>query len=213
MKHLKTYLLYAMVAIAAALVGYFLSAPQSNPETAAEEIPLEGGTALLHHQRAFPSMNLVDYNGKDFTNARLNGKWSLFFFGYTHCPDICPTTLATMAQLKKLLGESGNDVQIVFVSVDPERDQLEHLKNYVTYFHPDFLGVTGTPANLLELTKPLGIIYRKVQGEGESDYLVDHSANVIVSAPNGDWAAIFRAPHTPEIMFSDLERLKAGYQP
>jgi protein SCO1/2 len=114
------------------------------------------------------------------------GKVVLIYFGYTFCPDVCPTNLAMMAQaLNALSEEELQQVQGVFVSVDPERDSLEHLATYTDHFHPSIVGVTGAPDNLLGIAQRYGSIYRKVEGEPGEDYLVDHSSNTYVVAPDG----------------------------
>lgn len=116
----------------------------------------------------------------------LRGKVVLIYFGYTFCPDICPTNLAMMAQaLNALSAEELQRVQGVFVSVDPERDSLEHLAAYTDHFHPAIIGVTGSPEELARIAKQYGAAYRKVEGESEGGYLVDHSSNTFVVAPDG----------------------------
>lgn len=210
-----TPLLYAVVALIAIAIGFYLGLPSGHDEPPTPSITLEGGTALIEHGKPFPGFSLSDFDGQVFDNARLQDRWTMMFFGYTHCPDICPATLSLMRQMVEQMDEAAKDtLQIVFVSVDPERDTLEHLKNYVTYFHPDFLGVTGDEQALLDLTRQLGIVYRKVEVDSDnSGYLVDHSGSIIVAAPNGDWAAVFSMPHVPEVMIRDLASLKQYLEP
>ena len=122
------------------------------------------------------------------------GKVVLIYFGYTFCSDICPTNLALMSQaLNGMTDDELTQVQGLFVSVDPERDKVATLKKYAQHFHETMLGVTGSPAELAEIAKRYGAAYRKVEGESEGGYLVDHSSNTYVIAPDGSLHAIL--PH------------------
>jgi protein SCO1/2 len=162
---------------------------------------------LLPELRPLSPFSLLDQRGETYDNSRLRGHWTLLSFGYTHCPDICPTTLAEMAHLKQSLDQLGMQApyEIGFVSVDPERDTPDRLAEYVTYFDPDFLGVTGSPEALTDLTRPLGIMYRKVITEGSAmNYVMDHSASLILIDPQGRYRALFSPPHDPAIMAEDI---------
>jgi len=129
---------------------------------------------------------LTDHNGRPVTLASFKGKLVVLFFGYTHCPDVCPTTLSDMAQAMKLMRpEDAGKVQVLFVSVDPERDTPETLKVYVPYFHPGFLGLYGTPEQVAQAAREFKIIYRKHVEPGATGYLVDHSAGSYVLDRNG----------------------------
>ena len=161
----------------------------------------------LPELRPLAPFSLVDQLGETYDNNRLLGQWTLLSFGYTHCPDICPTTLAEMARMKQSLDSLGMQTpyEIGFVSVDPERDTPERLAEYVAYFDPEFFGVTGSPEALTALTRPLGIMYRKVITEGSAmDYVMDHSASLILIDPEGRYRALFSPPHDPAIMAQDI---------
>jgi len=137
-----------------------------------------------------------DWAGGDhFTNQNLQGKWTLFFIGYTFCPDICPTTLAQLDSIyPKLTAQPYNDIQIVFVSVDPNRDKAEQLAEYVHYFNAEFIGVTSTHKQLWPFVQNLGLIYSIVdKGVAEPSYLVDHSASIVLINPKGEHQASFQA--------------------
>jgi len=122
------------------------------------------------------------------------GKVVLIYFGYTFCSDVCPTNLALMAQaLNEMTDEELSHVQALFVSVDPERDKVETLKKYAQHFHDTMLGVTGSPAEIAEIAKRYGSAYRRVEGESAGGYLVDHSSNTYVIAPDGSLHTIL--PH------------------
>jgi protein SCO1/2 len=132
----------------------------------------------------------------------LKGKWSFVFFGYTHCPDVCPTTLTEMAQAHEILANTPGilrNTQFVFVSIDPERDTPEMLADYVAYFNPDFVGATGTPTELKKLTKQLDIKFNK--GDiTESGYAMNHSSAALLIDPQGRYYARFSAPHYSEVI-------------
>lgn len=132
------------------------------------------------------SLALTDHNGRAVTLASFKGKLVVVFFGYTHCPDVCPTTLSDMAQAMKLMRpEDAARVQVLFVSVDPERDTPEILKAYVPYFHPDYLGLHGTPEQVALAAREFRIVYRTHVEPGASDYLIDHSAGSYVLDTEG----------------------------
>jgi protein SCO1 len=147
-----------------------------------------------------PPLNLVRDDGTAFHLTQLRGKWSLVFFGFTHCPDVCPSTLAILAQVHTALQKSpvyGGRGQVVFVSVDPQRDTPAQLASYVHYFHKDFIGVTADEAELKPLTRALGVLFMKV-AQGGSEYSVDHSAGVFFIDPAGRLVSVLTPPHTAE---------------
>ena len=152
------------------------------------------GFYLLETPRNFGEISLVDHAGKPFTRARLEGNWTLVFFGFTYCPDVCPTTMAFLNRfMAQLEGTEVEDTQVVMVSVDPARDTVEQLSAYVPYFNPDFIGVTGEFLDIHRFATALNTPFRKVPGQGD-DYLVDHSANVVLINPRGDYHGFFKAP-------------------
>ena len=136
----------------------------------------------------------------------MKGKWSLVFFGFTHCPDICPTTLSTLAKLIKNLDESVvADTQVVLVSVDPARDTVDVLSKYVPHFNPDFVGVTGEFIEIKRLATQLNVAFAKVVTNHErGEYTVDHGATVALINPRGDYHGFFKPP-------LDSARLKLTY--
>ncbi len=143
-------------------------------------------TNSAEFQSAERRLALTDHNGRPVTLATFKGKLVVVFFGYTHCPDVCPTTLSDMAQALKLMRpEDAGKVQILFASVDPERDIQATLKAYVPYFHPDFLGLYGTPEQVAQAAREFRIVYRKHVEPGATGYLVDHSAGSYVLDPAG----------------------------
>ena len=152
------------------------------------------GLYLLETPRNFGEIALIDHNGKPFTRASLEGRWTLVFFGFTYCPDICPTTMTFLNELMASLeGTEVEDTRVVMVSVDPARDTVEQLADYVPYFNPEFTGVTGEFLDIHRFATALNTPFRKVPGQGE-DYQVDHSANVVLINPKGDYHGFFKAP-------------------
>ncbi len=138
------------------------------------------------------------------------GKVVLIYFGYTFCPDICPTNLALMSQaLNALTAEEVNRVQGVFISVDPDRDTLEKLDNYADYFHGAIVGVTGTKETLAQVARQYGAAYRKVEGESKGGYLVDHSSNTYVLSPDGSLHTILPHAAPPQEILELVRRLLA----
>jgi len=161
------------------------------------------GIEGLYYPQTKPikAFELVDYDAQPFTLANLEGQWSLLFFGYTHCPDICPMTLNVLKGVKQALNAhpaAAAATQYVFVSVDGQRDTPELLKGYVTYFDPSFIGATGERDAVNALTRQLGVVYFEVPGATPENYLVDHSSAILLVNPNAELVGIFSAPHTVE---------------
>jgi protein SCO1/2 len=194
----------ALLAVIAVVIGgfvYRISLPRVMTET---EMKINN-LYLLETPRDIGEFALIDHHGKPFDPARLEGRWSLIFFGFTYCPDICPTTMAFLNQfIGSLEGTEAEDTQVVMISVDPGRDSVEQLASYVPFFNPDFIGVTGDFLDIHRFATALNTPFRKVVGEGE-DYQVDHSANVVLINPRGDYHGFFKAP-------LDLAKMKLTYR-
>ena len=152
-----------------------------------------------------PEFSLVDQHGNPADRSVFEGQWDLVFFGFTHCPDICPTTLQVLSTAKAALEEQGQSPlpRIVLVSVDPARDTPEIMGEYVDYFGDGNLGITGTLEEISKLTAGLGIYFEK-QPAGTENYVVDHSAAVLVIDPDGGFHALFSGPHVVENYVHDL---------
>lgn len=141
---------------------------------------------------------LTNVDGRPLDTAYLAGKWTLLFFGFTHCPDVCPTTLATLKHVRELLIATGpfkSTLQVLFVSVDPERDSPAVLKSYVGYFDPSFNAAIGTEAELKAVARELGIIYAKIPTADPALYNVDHTASVLLIGPAATLLGVFPPPH------------------
>jgi len=159
---------------------------------------------LLETPDVLGEFTLTDPNGEAVSLSDFHGKVSLVYYGYRHCPDVCPSTLSELGNMMDVLGRKSDQVQVIMVSVDPERDTPEKLGEYVTYFHPDFIGLTGTQEELTAATVPYGIFYEKSEGSEASGYLIDHSAGVLLFDRNGHLKLMFPFGITGEDMASDV---------
>lgn len=153
------------------------------------------------------TLSLTDHTGKPRTLEDFKGKVVVLFFGYTQCPDVCPTTMADLAQTMKLLGPKSDEVQVLFVTVDPERDTQDVLAEYVPSFDPRFIGLHGTPEQMAETAKNFKIFYTKVEDEGKSGYTIDHSAGVYVFDKQGNVRIYVKYGQKPAEIAHDLKTL------
>ena len=154
---------------------------------------------------------LTDFDGKPRSLADFKGKVVVVFFGYTQCPDVCPTTMGEMAQVKKLLGPEGDKLQVLFISIDPERDTPEVLKAYMASFDPGFLGLyAASPDALAQLAKDFKVYYKKVDGKTPTSYTMDHTAASFVYDPQGRLRLYSRYGSGAEAMADDVRLLLKG---
>jgi protein SCO1/2 len=153
------------------------------------------GTMLFQQPRQLTDFALIDHTGAAFNRDAVIGHWTLVFFGFTNCPDICPTTMAELNQFMSLIEgtEIETEFRVVMVTVDPGRDTVEQLANYVPFFNSEFLGVTGEFLDIHRFATELNTPFRRVPGGGEN-YQMDHSANVVVINPRGDYHGFVKAP-------------------
>lgn len=154
---------------------------------------------------------LADHTGKPRKLADFHGKAIVLFFGYTQCPDICPTTLAAMRDAMGLLGSEAARVQVLFVTVDPTRDTPELLAQYVPWFHPNFIGLWGDEATVAAVAKDFKVFYAKQPGTEPGSYSVDHTASSYAFDPQGSLRLVIRHGETPENIAADLKLLLAGH--
>ena len=164
---------------------------------------------VLPEPRIVDDFTLVDDEAQPFSLENLRGHWTLMFFGFTNCPDVCPSALYDLnlasEKLEQLRGGQQPETQVVFVSVDPERDTPEKLSEYLGYFNPEFIGVTGNQQQLASLTMQLGIAYQIEEHEpGAEQYNVYHSVSFLLTDPEGRLHGVFPAPHDAERIASDL---------
>lgn len=196
--------LIVATAVAAAAAGFGAAALF----TARAPLELRSGTALSK-PRPLANFSLRDQHGGSFTRDNLEGRWTLLFAGFTNCPDICPTTLAQLGQLQV---ELANDrVQVLFLTVDPERDTPEHIAAYLAHFGPGLVGTTGTTAQVESFASQLGLAYVRIPGVGES-YTVDHSAALVLIDPRARVAGYFTPPHANGALAADLAGLNGRKQ-
>lgn len=153
---------------------------------------------------------LNDQDGKQRTLADFKGKAVVVFFGYTHCPDVCPTTLAEMAAAMKELGPDADRVQVIFITLDPERDKPELLKSYVPSFDPRFIALSGDQEATARVAKEFKVFYQKVPGKSADSYTMDHTAASYVFDPQGRVRLFVRHGQGPEPIVHDLKALLAG---
>lgn len=154
--------------------------------------------------------NLVDHNGKSFNRARFNGQWNVLFFGYTHCPDICPNTMLILSQVQARLKDSGK-MQYIFVSVDPQRDTPDVLKEYINHFNPEFVGISGEIEQIKVLTTQLDIKHRFERKKDSTDYNVVHSASITLIDPKGRWRAVMFSPHKAKILAQTIQEVMVHF--
>jgi protein SCO1/2 len=194
-----------LLILIAIIVGGFVNRVSMPRVMTDAELKLNGAY-MFETPRALPQFSLTQHTGQVFENRDLQGRWTLVFFGFTHCPDICPTTMALLAQLmQKLDGlPESEDTQVIMVTVDPARDTPEKLAEYVPYFNPNFVGVTGDFMALHKVATALNTPFRKVPGQG-ADYQVDHGSSLVLLNPRGDYHGFFKAP-------LDLAKLKVTYR-
>ncbi|GAB4553824.1 MAG: SCO family protein [Rhizobacter sp.] len=155
-------------------------------------------------------LSLPDQNGQLRTLADFKGKLTVVFFGYTQCPDVCPTTMAELAQVKKALGKDGERVQGVFITVDPERDTPELLKAYMAGFDPSFIALRGTPEQTAATAKDFKVFYAKVPGKSEGSYTMDHTAGSYIFDASGKLRLFTRYGSGAEALTADLKTLLAA---
>jgi protein SCO1/2 len=197
----RTILLLASIGTAAVLVGVLLArmlAPSS--------VALESGT-WLPQPRALPPFHLQDLSGADFNLDSLRGHPTLLFFGFTNCPDVCPTTLATLAQVQRAPPLPGS--QVVFITVDPDRDSLASLQVYLGAFNNSFIGARGDAAALAPLLKNLGAIALR-ENLPDGSYTMDHSATLYLLDGHGQLVAVFSPPFSASKLAADLHRVAAA---
>lgn len=201
--YLTAFILFAVVFGLMATV--MLQTINARPDVKAE---LEQRSVLLFETpRLLPEVELLDHNGDVFNIDRFKGKWNVVNFGYTYCPDICPTNMADMNMAAKQLADLGlaDQLQFWMFSVDPARDTVEQLALYVPFFNPSFLGVTGTPEQLSIIARQLSAVYFQ-EGTGEG-YTVAHSDNYAIINPQGHFVALKRPPHKPSQIVETMSLL------
>ena len=203
----KTYLTVGLILVIALAGVYQFFAKQPLPQAES--------ALIFPEPRVLAPFSLTDDHDKTFTERNLQGVWSFFFFGYTNCPDICPATLRLMQQAWEILDKQQKTakVQFIFVSVDPARDTPENLHKYVSYFNPEFVGLTGSETQITKLSEQFGVFYVKetLQGINDKNYLIEHTGSVMFVDPQGRYVANLSPPFTPEILAADIVVVQQHY--
>lgn len=181
-------LLIAIVAVISIATGFLLY--QKSFNLAQPEHSL-----FYQTPRTIKPFAMVDHQGTAFANEQLIGKWSWVFFGYTSCPDVCPTTLQELNFVYDELKAINENAQVLLVSVDPQRDTVEKLAQYIAYFNQEFKALTADHSVLFPFARNLGLMYAISDEKRDDNYLVDHSASIVLINPEGKIAAIFKPEH------------------
>jgi protein SCO1/2 len=202
----KTVLVLA--AVVALVVGLTVNKVLNSKGDGTDKVALlDAGIVLLPQSRSLPDLTLTNQEGQAVTANQLEGKWSLLFFGYTFCPDICPATLAQMRQLQGMLpAEAKERLRVVLVTVDPHRDTPEQLKKYLAYFDPGFQGLTGSQEDIQKLASAVSIPFIPADTSKEN-YTVDHSGNLVIIGPDGSQRGFIRAPVNVDKLAAQLPGL------
>ena len=198
-----------LLAVVALVAGLFVS----NNVHVNKKIDLsEFHGTYLSQPREINHFALTGIDDKPFTNANLQGQWTMVFFGFTNCGYLCPTAMAELAKMYNLLAAKGIKTlpHVVMISVDPQRDSLDKLKKYVTAFNPNFYGATGNDEAIKSLTQEMGIAYTKVaipKKEDVQNYDMEHTGTVILFNPQGELNAFFTTPHNAELLAKDYQMI------
>ena len=205
-----------LIMLIAMFAGLWLALRMQPGEDApARAVSIEHGVVLSPPRRIAIPSGLVKGDGSAFTMDDLSGHWSLMFYGYTSCPDVCPTAMSVLKTARNLAQGQGSEFpRVFFVSVDPGRDTPELLGEYVRYFDPDFTGVTGDAKMLDALARQMSVAYRRVESpSGNPDeYLMDHSSAILLLDPRGRLAAFLTAPHTPRSVVDSIGTIMSAQQ-
>ncbi|WP_235906813.1 SCO family protein [Pseudomonas saliphila] len=197
-----------LLAIIALIVGVLVYNTTREPALD-REVLSQAGIFLFDAPRNVPAIQLTSAEGEPWSRDDLTGQWDLLFFGYTYCPDICPTTMAELREIENQLPEDqAASLQITMISVDPNRDTPERMQEYLEYFSEDFNGASGDPEQLATLARALSIAYIEPD-TSEENYLVDHSGQVVMINPEGQYVGFLRAPLRPAELSQWLPRIMA----
>jgi len=194
MRGQRVLLILALVVTVAGLAGCGSESKDAGPTAT----PLPG--TVLDPPKDVADFTLTDQRGESFNLSDLRGKAVLLFFGYTNCPDVCPTTLSEFKRVKQELGDDADKVAFVFVSVDGERDSPERLAAYVGAFDPSFIGLAGDDATIRTISRDYGVFFQRQSYENEDNYLVDHTASTFVVGPDGRLRVVIPYGTAPDIV-------------
>jgi protein SCO1/2 len=198
---------FILVAIVALILGLTVYRVLSGKSAGDQTALIDAGVILLPQSRNLPDLTMTNQDGQPVQLDELKDKWTLLFFGYTYCPDICPTTLAQLRQIKSELPQSAlSKLRIVLISVDPERDTPQQLKQYLGYFDKDFVGLTATVPDIQKLANGVSIPFIPAD-TSKPGYTVDHSGNLALLGPDGTQRGFIRAPFNNQKLLAQLPGL------
>ncbi len=183
-----------LIVVGVGLIVFGLSSRELEPLKMPEHLK---GVIVESPAMELPEFSLIDYNGKAFTNADLNGRWTVAFFGYTNCPDFCPTSLGVMDKVSQKF-DFPEDTLFLFATVDPARDTPEKLKEYLSFFSEEIVGLSGDKSQIDIIAEPLGVIYDYEGDVASDDYIVNHFGAVYLFDPKGRLRTHILAPHEVE---------------
>ncbi len=201
----KSNVLFVLIAAIAIALGLVVQQIRNQPVTLPEFEKL----AILGAPKSLGEVRFTDHNGTPFNDANLQNKWTILFFAFTNCPDVCPSTLHTLKQVKQSLTQQGlwSQFQVAMVTVDPARDTSERLKSYVPFFDPAFIGLRADLDYTKEFAKNMGILFFKSKEFDNGGYDIDHGAALVLVNPKGQFAGVFNAPHPQDLLTRDLAKL------
>lgn len=206
----KHQIVFALFAVAALALGFAVNAVLSSRASSFSPEQLDAGIILLPQHRGIPALQMTDQDGQPVSLDQLKGKWTVLFFGYTFCPDICPTTLAQLRQIKMQLPKASVErLQVILVSVDPQRDTPAKLKDYLSYFDKDFRGFNAPVPVLAEFAKAVSMPYVEPD-TSKPNYTVSHSGNLALIGPDGTQRGFIRAPFNTGKLVAQLPAVLRG---
>lgn len=171
--------------------------------------PHLAAATVFTQPRSIHPFQLIDANNQPLTLENLKDQWSLLFFGFTHCPDLCPTTLATLnLAYQKLESNHAKLPQLIFISVDPQRDDPERMHDYLISFNPHFLGASGEPTAIDQLAHELSVLYTKTTNQNQVS--IDHSGALLIINPQGQFYGVFTTPHDANKIAQDMQQIMRG---
>ncbi len=211
-RHSGSILIFSVTILAAVIGQWLYHATQDK----APDLSKLSATVFSTPRTVTP-FSLLDHHGKAFTESSLQGQWSFAFFGYTNCPDVCPSTLTTLNLMLKAISNQSAEIllpRVMMVSVDPERDTVEQLGQYMPYFNKSFVGLTAAKqADVDALTKQFGIAYfLNKKSPDDKEYHVEHSGAILLINPQGKLHALFSAPHDPVTLANEFATIRGLYE-
>ncbi len=213
---LRYFLLLALAAVVVVGLGAWSQHNLGNKQARNTPVKTDVATVLSPPRRLSPFV-LTGDDGKPFTNKNLLGQWTMVFFGFTNCPDLCPTTLSTIKDAYKQFAslKPEQKPKVLFISVDPEQDTPKIIRQYLNSFNKEFIGATGSSEQLKKLTQEMSVVYMKVMQKNnkkKDHYMIDHSGTILVVDPKGQLYAIFTTPHNPDMLAKDMLRIEKNYR-